>query len=253
MGIKLVYYKVESNRLFFGSEIKALLAASDVKPDVDPISLNLLLRYRYSPSPYTLFKGIKKLAPGAMMIVEDGEIRFDRWYKYRPTPLSPMPSPDEAKEELLAIYKNAVKRQLLSDVPVGILLSGGVDSNLLLGLMNLYGDSWPTFTVGYGAGYKDDELATGNRSAEIFSSRHTSVLLSKDKFEANLSTIVSYLEEPVASSSIVPMFFVSEAARKDVKVALIGQGPDELFGGYPRHLGVRYGAYWRGLPSWMQK
>ncbi len=252
MGIKLVYYKVESGRLSFGSEIRALLAASNEKPDVDPISLNLFLRYRYTPSPFTIFSGIRKLAPGTMVIVENDEMRIERWYKFKPSPFSSMPTPAEAKEELLAIYKRAVKRQLLSDVPVGLLLSGGVDSNLLLGLMNLQGEAWPTFTVGYGSSFKDDELADAVRTSEIFSSRHTSVQIDRETFGATLPKIVSCLEEPIASSSIVPMYFVCERARQDVKVALVGQGPDELFGGYPRHLGVRYGAYWRGLPKWVQ-
>lgn len=252
MGIKLVYYKVDSGRLSFGSEIRTLLAASKEKPDVDPISLNLFLRYRYTPSPFTIFKGIRKLAPGTMAVAENGEMRIKRWYNFKPSPFSPMPSPAEAKEELLAIYKRAVKRQLLSDVPVGLLLSGGVDSNLLLGLMNLQGDAWPTFTVGYGSSFKDDELADAVRTSEIFSSRHTSVQIDRATFGETLPKIVSCLEEPIASSSIVPMYFVCERARRDVKVALVGQGPDELFGGYQRHIGVRYGAYWRGLPKWMQ-
>lgn len=252
MGIKLVYYTADSGRLLFGSEIRAILAANGEKPDIDPVSLNLFLRYRYTPSPYTLFKGIRKLAPGTMAIVENGELRVERWYRFKPTPFDPMPSPDEARESLLAIYKRAIKRQLLSDVPVGLLLSGGVDSNLLLGLMNLQGEKWPTFTVGYGSSFKDDELADAARTAEIFSSRHTSVQIDRETFGAVLPKIVSCLEEPIASSSIVPMYFVSERARKDVKVALVGQGPDELFGGYSRHIGVHYGEYWRNLPGWLR-
>ncbi len=252
MGIKFVYYKIESNCLFFGSELRAIRAASNEKPDIDPVSLNLFLRYRYTPSPYTLFRGIKKLSPGTMAIIENGELSIKRWYRFTPKPFSSVPSVDEAKEELLSIYKRAIKRQLLSDVPVGLLLSGGVDSNLLLGLMNLQGKSWPTFTVGYGSSFKDDELADAARTSEIFSSQHTSVLIDRDKFSSMLPKIVTCLEEPIASSSIVPMYFVCERARQDVKVALVGQGPDELFGGYRRHLGVRYGAYWRGLPQWMR-
>lgn len=252
MGIKLVYYRVEAGRLTFGSEIRPILAASDEKPPVDPVSLNLFLRYRYTPSPFTLYKGIRKLAPGTMAIFENGEFRIERWYKYKPTPFSPMPSPEEAREELLAIYKRAVKRQLLSDVPVGLLLSGGVDSNLLLGLMNLQGEAWQTFTVGYGSSFKQDELADAARTSEIFSSRHTSVQIDRGIFGETLPRIVASLEEPIASSSIVPMYFVCERARQDVKVALVGQGPDELFGGYPRHIGVRYGQYWRNMPEPVQ-
>lgn len=252
MGIKLVYYRIESGCLHFGSEIRAILAADDGKPEVDPVALNLFLRYRYTPSPLTLLKEIKKLAPGTMLTIENGSSRLERWYRYKPEPFSPIPSVNQAKEELLEIYKRAAKRHLLSDVPVGLLLSGGIDSGLLLGLMSLQGNSWPTFTVGYGESFKDDELVDAAQTAEIFSARNTSVEIDSQTFEAALPKIVSLLEEPVATSSIVPMYFVSERARQDVKVALIGQGPDELFGGYRRHIGLHYGVYWRALPQWLR-
>jgi asparagine synthase (glutamine-hydrolysing) len=252
MGIKLVYYREDEGTVDFGSEIHPILAAMEGKPEIDPVSLNLLLRYRYTPSPLTLFKGIKKLAPGTMITYENGVSRIRRWYQFKPVPFSPPPSVEEAREDLLEIYKRAVKRQLMSDVPLGLLLSGGVDSGLLLGLMKLNGDSWPTFTVGYGKKFKDDELFDASETARIFSAENVSVELDRETFEASLSKIVSFLEEPVCTSSIVPMYFVSQRAREDVKVALIGQGPDELFGGYRRHLGVRYGAYWRALPDWVR-
>jgi asparagine synthase (glutamine-hydrolysing) len=249
MGIKPLYYKIENGTLYFGSEIRAILAAAVERPEVDAVALNLFLRYRYSPAPLTLFKGINKLAAGTMLIVENGETRLKRWYTFSPVPFSSEPDPNEAGEELLAIYKRAVKRQLISDVPVGLLLSGGIDSGLLLGLMNLQGNSWPTFTVGYGEGFRDDELSDAAQTAKIFSARHATVHLDQETFEENLSKVISHLEEPVSTSSIVPMYAVCERARKDVKVALVGQGPDELFGGYTRHIGVRYGAYWRALPK----
>jgi asparagine synthase (glutamine-hydrolysing) len=252
MGIKLIYYAIEGGALYFGSEIRPVAAGTSKKPEVDPVSLNLFLRYRYTPSPMTLFKGIKKLAPGTMLIFENGQSRLERWYKYKPTPFSPMKTDAEAREELLDIYKRAVKRHLLSDVPVGLLLSGGIDSGLLLGLMNLSGNSWPTYTVGYGKSFKDDELQDAAETARIYSAQNTSIELDRGTFEAALSKIVSIVEEPIASSSIVPMYFVCERARRDVKVALIGQGPDELFGGYTRHLGVHYGQHWRGLPEWVR-
>ena len=163
-----------------------------------------------------------------------------------------MKSEGEAREELLELYKQSMRRHLLSDVPVGLLLSGGIDSSLLLALMNLYGKSWRTYTVGYGSGFSDDELTDAGETAAMFSSQHTAVTLDKNTFEGMLQTIVSCLEEPIASSSIVPMYFVCKRAREDVKVALIGQGPDELFAGYRRHLGVRYGAYWGAIPNWMR-
>jgi asparagine synthase (glutamine-hydrolysing) len=159
---------------------------------------------------------------------------------------------EEATEELLTLYKRAVRRQLISDVPVGLLLSGGLDSGLLLALMNLNGSSWPTYTVGYGSTFAADELADAAESARMLASKHTSVTITRSMFGEKLPKIVACLEEPVASSSIVPMYFVCERARQDVKVALVGQGPDELFGGYRRHLGIRYRALWARLPGWVR-
>ena len=251
-GIKLVYYRIDADRVYFGSEIRAVLAATQDRAEVDPISLHLFLRYRYTPSPYTLLKGVRKLAPGTMLAFENGSHHLSRWYQSKPAPFAPMKSDGEAKEELLALYKQAVQRQLISDVPVGLLLSGGIDSGLLLALMNLYGSSWPTYTVGYGSSFADDELADAAETAHKLSSQHTTVTLTRSIFEETLPKIVACLEEPIASSSIVPMYFVCERARQDVKVALIGQGPDELFGGYRRHLGIRYSALWGSLPRWMR-
>jgi asparagine synthase (glutamine-hydrolysing) len=251
-GIKPIYYRIEKGSVFFGSEIRPVIATSTEKPEVDPVSLNLFLRYRFTPSPKTVFKGVQKLAPGSRLIFEEGQFRSELWYQFKPVPFSPMVSENEAREELLRLYKVSVKRHLLSDVPVGLLLSGGIDSALLLALMNLYGDSWRTYTVGYGSSFADDELADAADTASCLSSQHTAVLLNQKTFEETLPRIVGCLEEPVATASIVPMYFVCERARKDVKVALIGQGPDELFGGYNRHVGVRYGGLWGGLPQWVR-
>jgi asparagine synthase (glutamine-hydrolysing) len=253
MGIKPLYYKFENGIVYFGSEIRAIFAATKEKATVDPVALNLFLRYRYTPAPLTLFKGVRKLGAGTMIVVENGETAVKRWYTFQPVPFSPQPDSNEAQEELLAIYKRTVKRQLISDVPVGILLSGGIDSGLLLALMNLQGVSWPAFTVGYGETFKDDELLDAAETAKILSARHASVRLDQKTFEKNLPMVMNCLEEPVTSSSIVPMFFVCERARQDVKVAFIGQGPDELFGGYTRHLGLCCGRYWRALPEAIKK
>src|SRR3984885_144 len=251
-GIKLLYYRIEGHSLYFGSEMRAVRATMPGTAEIDPTALNLFLRFRYTPSPYTILKGVHKLAPGTKLTVEDGSYQVSRWYQFKPVPFAPPKSSGEAREELLGIYKAAVKRQLISDVPVGLLLSGGIDSGLLLALMNLAGDSWPTYTVGYGSTFADDELADAEETARILKSKHTSVSITRSIFEEALPNIVACLEEPIATSSIVPMYFVCERARQDVKVALVGQGPDELFGGYRRHLGVRYGALWAQLPSWMR-
>jgi asparagine synthase (glutamine-hydrolysing) len=248
MGIKMVYYRLGNGTLTFGSEIRAVLAERPSKPEVDPVALSLFLRFRYTPSPLTIFKGIRKLAPGSMLIVENGESREQRWYNYTPVPFSTPKEDAAAEQELLELYKGAVERHLLSDVPVGILLSGGLDSGLLLALMNQHGRGWPAYTVGYGATFEDDELADAAETASLLGARHIPVKLDREEFERSLPKIVDCLEEPITSSSVVPMYFVCQRAREDVKVALIGQGPDEVFGGYKRHVGVHYGKLWRGMP-----
>ena len=252
-GIKLLYYNIDEDGLNFGSEMRAVRATMAGQPEIDPTSLNLFLRYRYTPSPYTILKGVRKLAPGTKLTVQNGSYEVSCWYKFKPTPFSKPKSAQEAREELLAIYKGAVRRQLMSDVPVGLLLSGGLDSGMLLALMNLEGSSWPTYSVGYGESFADDELEDAAETARILGSNHTSIKITRSIFEKALPTIVAALEEPIATSSIVPMYFVCERASRDVKVALVGQGPDELFGGYRRHLGVRYGSLWARLPGWVRK
>ena len=251
-GIKLIYYRIDEGHLYFGSEMRAVRATMPERAEIDPTSLNLFLRNRFTPSPYTILKGVRKLAPGTKLTVQDGKWEVSRWYRFKPAPFSPAKSADEARDELLELYKRAIKRQLISDVPVGLLLSGGLDSGLLLALMNLNGKAWPTYTVGYGSSFADDELADAAETARILGSSHTGVTITKSIFEEALPKIVASLEEPIAASSIVPMYFVCQRARQDVKVALVGQGPDELFGGYKRHLGVRYGALWAKLPTWMR-
>jgi asparagine synthase (glutamine-hydrolysing) len=249
MGIKLIYYRIANGQMTFGSEIRPILAAENSKPTVDPVALNLFLRFRYTPSPLTIFEGIQKLAPGTMLIFEQGKYRVERWYNYTRIPFLSHTDEEEAAQELLELYRAAVRRHLLSDVPVGILLSGGLDSGLLLALMNEQGGPWPAYTIGYGESFEDDELADAAETARLLGARHVTVRLDRAEFERSLPRIVECLEEPIAASSIVPMYFVSQRARQDVKVALIGQGPDELFGGYKRHLGVHYGNWWRRLPT----
>jgi asparagine synthase (glutamine-hydrolysing) len=248
MGIKLIYYRIADGQLSFGSEIRPVLAALSSRFNVDPVALNLFLRFRYTPSPLTIYQGIRKLAPGSMLVLEDGKYREERWYDFKPTPFAHAKEDQEASHELLELYRGAVKRHLLSDVPVGLLLSGGLDSGLLLALMNEQGGPWPAYTIGYGESFQDDELAEAAESAALLGARHVMVKLDQGEFEKSLPKIVECLEEPIAASSIVPMYFVCQRARQDVKVILLGQGPDELFGGYKRHLGVHYGSWWRGLP-----
>ena len=198
-----------------------------------------------------MFDGIRKLAPGTMLVIENGECREERWYNYTPNSIFWIgkDEKDAAAGTSGIVPRRQFERHLLSDVPVGILLSGGLDSGLLLALMNEQGGPGRHTRVGYGKSFEDDELADAKETAALLGARHVPVKLDQAEFERSLPKIVECLEEPIATSSIVPMYFVSQRARQDVKVALIGQGPDELFGGYKRHLGVHYGNWWRGLPA----
>ena len=136
MGIKLIYYRIANGQLTFGSEMRPVLAAGESRPEVSSAAIALFLRFRYTPSPLTIFEGVKKLAAGTMLVVEDGKCREERWYNFVPSPFPTRMSESEAAEELLELYRRAVRRHLSADVPVGILLSGGLDSALLLALMN---------------------------------------------------------------------------------------------------------------------
>ena len=250
MGIKPIYYAVRGGRLLFGSEMRAIVAALGESPTIDTQAIESFLRYRYTPAPATILDGIQKLAAGTRLVVEEGRSpKVERWWNFSPEPFDPMPSDADAEAELVSTYTHAVKRHLISDVPVGLLLSGGVDSALLLALMCSVHGSWKTYSVGYGAGFVDDELRDAASTARILDCTNTPIEISCSEFEASIEKVVTALEEPVATSSIIPMYYVCQRAREDVKVALIGQGPDELFGGYTRHLGVHYGSYWRLLPE----
>ncbi len=248
-GVKPLYYRLTPGQIIFGSEVKVIEAYDDQTSDVDPAGLYAFMRLGYTPAPLTAFANINKLAPGTKLVVTARGATYSRWWLFHPKPITPPPTFEEAAEELLRRYSVAVKRNLISDVPVGLLLSGGLDSGLLLALMNQFGANWKTFTVGFGNEFADDELDDAARVAKALGSEHASVRITREHFEKHLAQVVGFLEEPVSTASIVPMFFVSERARQDVKVALIGQGPDELLAGYRRHRGVYYGKYWRSLPK----
>jgi asparagine synthase (glutamine-hydrolysing) len=249
-GIKLVYYRFDRGRLFFGSEIRPVLAGTGGAAELDPSVLQLFLKYRYAPSPFTLFAGVRKLAPGSCMIVENGQVKVSRYWDFHPATFKPAPPVEEAEERLHELYKQAVRRQLISDVPLGLLLSGGIDSAILLALMSGEGNVRKTFTVGYGAeNDPDDELEDAARTAAALGAPNFSSRIDRGAFESVLPQISRILEEPVATASIIPMFFVCQRARQDVTVALAGQGPDELFCGYKRHTGLRLGEMWRKIPG----
>jgi asparagine synthase (glutamine-hydrolysing) len=248
-GIKGVYYRIDGEGVVFGSEIRPIVSAMGGPPGIDVAAIKLFLKYRYSPAPYTPLSGIRKLAAGECLVIENGQERLERYYHRPQGRIDAKIGVEEAAEELARLYRNAIRSHLISDVPVGLLLSGGVDSALLLALMNECGRDWRTYTVGFGESYADDEMDDAGMTAKAFGSRHDGVRLTRKEFEDLLPTVVSYLEEPIASASIVPMFAVCKKASEGVKVALTGQGPDEVWGGYTRHIGLRYSGLWRSMPA----
>src|SRR5262249_407981 len=147
------------------------------------------------PSPLTAFKGINKLAPGSRLIVENGAVRIERWWCFAPEPFDPMPVPQQASEQLLEIYRRAVRRHLISDVPVGLLLSGGIDSGLLLALMMENGSNWRTYSVGFGNAFCDDELTKAAETARVFGIPNQQVQLDESIFNQTLSHIITTIEE----------------------------------------------------------
>lgn len=251
MGIKCIYYSFENETLTFGSEIRPILIALKEKCDISIRGLNLFLRYRYTPAPMTMYENIKKIAPGSCLIVDKTGVKTKRWWNFKPV-LNHKIKTSDIIDNLLDLYQNAIKRHLISDVPIGLLLSGGMDSALLLALMNQHGKDWDTFTVGFGDSYKDDELTDAQNTSRCFQSNHHEVFITKKEFEESLTNVVNQLEEPVATASIVPMYHVCKKTAEFVKVAFVGQGPDELFGGYTRHVGLNLGKTWRKIPSFLK-
>ncbi len=248
MGIKLVYYRDVEGQLTFASEMRGVLAADSQAPEVDPLALNLFLKYRYTPSPLTVFQGVRKLAPGTMLSVENGVCEEERWYNFTPVPFEQQPDDEEAARELLRSLQGSGRAPSAQRCSGRVFLSGGLDSGLLLALMNQHGGPWPAYTVGYGESFEDDELKDAAETASILGAKHIQVRLDRGS-----SSDRCRRSSPASRSRWRPRRSCrctssAERARQDVKVALIGQGPDELFGGYKRHIGVRYGESWRGLP-----
>ena len=236
-GVKPVYYCHNGSHFAFCSEMRPLLAM--VHPTVDPDALSTLLRLRYVPSPYTLFREIKKIVPGCYL-----EIDLQNPAEIRQTFLAePLPSQtDLTFEEQLEKYQyyleQAVKRQMMADVEVGILLSGGVDSALVARQAAQYSDiPLKAFTVGFTGQHQEDEIAEAAETAKLFGMKHYTARISDEDFFSQIDECISILEEPLATTSVIPMKALAKLASSEVKVVLTGQGADEPLGGYGRYQG----------------
>jgi asparagine synthase (glutamine-hydrolysing) len=248
-GIKPLYVRDTGCELAFGSEIRALLADPSFERAVDPVALELFFAFRFVPSPWTTFRGIQKVKPGHALIVERGRVQTHRFHKPLRYDLENVPE-GEITEELAARLTSAVDRQRVADVPVGVLLSGGVDSTALATIMrHVLGRPPKTFTVGFEGTFDRDERMAARVTAERLGCEHREVVLSAGDYAGLLARSATLLEEPIATSSTLPLMEVCRLAREHVKVVLTGQGADEPFAGYPRHFGERWGGLVRAIPS----
>jgi asparagine synthase (glutamine-hydrolysing) len=228
-GIKPLYYRAAGGTLEFASEMRALPRA-----EIDLDALEAFLAFNSIPGPYSIFRDVRKLQPGHLLVWhESGEITVERYAHPGPVPESELRDDDEAElvEELRARMRDSVRAHLLADVPVGVLLSGGVDSSLLAALAaQETTEAVHTFTVGF-AERSFDERADARRVAERYGTNHHELLLHPDP-TLLLPTLADAFDEPFADSSALPTYLVSQLAAEHVKVALSGEGGDELFGGY---------------------
>jgi asparagine synthase (glutamine-hydrolysing) len=225
-GIKPLYYRVADNELAFASELRAL-----PRGEVDLDALEAFLTFNSIPAPLTIFREIRKLPPGHLLIWEDGRVELRRFA--RPAPLEELREDEEAElvEELRSRLRDSVRAHLVSDVPVGVLLSGGVDSAFLAALAaEESSETLRTFSIGFEE-RSFDELAGARLVAERYGTQHRELVLRPDA-ALLLPALADAFDEPFADSSALPTYLVSELAANDVKVALSGEGGDELFGGY---------------------
>ncbi len=231
MGIKPLFYSVRHGNLYFGSEVKSLLAAGGSAGRIDPRGVDQLLTFECTAAPTTLFDDVHKLPPGSWLTWSDGVLRTGRYWSPDDA-VQPLYAPvEEIAERLRQTITAAVKRQLASDVPLGAFLSGGIDSSILVAAMSEVSSQPPlTFSVGF-ADSSYSELQHASLVARHCGTRHHEELLTPD-FLTLLPDVVAQLDQPIADFSVFPTLLVSRIARTRVTVALGGDGADELFAGY---------------------
>jgi len=233
-GQKPLHYTERRGRLYFASEIKSLLAAGAIDPVLDPAALDHYLAFLYTPRDASIFDGVRKLPPGHYLRWRDGRIHVGQyWSIAADEPFTG--SEAEAVEELGSVLHDAVRSHLVSDVPLGAFLSGGVDSSAVVGMM-ARASSRPvkTFSIGFDDP-EFDELEYARTVANHFGTDHHEFVVRPDGLSI-LDDLIGHFDEPFADSSAIPTWYVSEIARRHVTVVLSGDGGDELFGGYDRYL-----------------
>ena len=235
LGVKPLYYAVAGDLLVFGSELKAVLASGLVAPELDLEAIDAYLTLGFFPGPSTPLSAVRKLGPGERLIVDDG-FRIESYWKFPHASPDNSLTGDSARAALLEQLEQAVQLRLMSDVPLGAMLSGGVDSSLLVALMaRNMSEPVKTFSVGFAEDGDSSELGDARLVAETFGTDHFELELSMTESATSLEDLVWSLDEPLADLSALGFKALSELAASHVTVALAGQGADELFAGYSRH------------------
>jgi len=236
VGIKPLYYCQTGNALWFASELKGIVADPEISRELDYNALRIFLAFNYVPGEETLFKSVRKLLPGHYLVAERGQVSIRQYWDLRFTRDRWNQSFEEAVEELHLLLKNTVRDHTIADVPVGVLLSGGVDSSAVLSFAVQGTDKKvSTFTVGFGGDQVVDERPYARMAAQQFGTEHHEISISEEDFWNFLPAYVWHMEEPVCEPPAVALYYVTKLARNHVKVLLSGEGGDEAFGGYPNY------------------
>ena len=247
-GEKPLYWGVFDNTLLFASEPKVLLAHPAVKPSLNLQALRQYLSFDYVPAPLSIYEGINKLPAAHQLVLENGRVYVDRYWQLSYKTADPVPSENEAAEHLRDLLADAVRMRLVSDVPLGVLLSGGVDSSSVAALaVRASSEPVKTFSISF-AEASFDESAYARGVAKFLGTDHHEERLSANLAANLVSEIGAWMDEPFSDPSLVPTYLLSRFTRKHVTVALGGDGGDELFAGYPMYAGLRWAEFYKRIP-----
>ena len=255
LGIKPLYVLRQAGRVVFASEAKTILKAPGVSARLDPVALGEYLSLGYVPAPFSMLEGIEKLPAGSMMVCDAEGVRIRKYWQL-PNKVDDSLTPDDCANAILETMERAVVSQMVSDVPLGAFLSGGIDSSAVVALMSRNSDQpVKTFSIGFGGssgGAFYNELPYAKQVAELFETEHQEILVEPNVVRL-LPKLLWHLDEPIADAAFITTYLVSEFAQKSVSVILSGVGGDELFGGYRRYLGEYYGQQYQRVPAWIRR
>ena len=252
LGLKPLYYFYDGKKFLFASEIKAIIKDRSIKRSVNFDALSYFLTYRYIPSDLTIFNGINKLKPGHYALLDLKTKKFDV-NKYWDVPLKIINNGKaNIEKDIINILKDSVERRLISDVPLGVYLSGGIDSSSIVAMMKEFTSDISTYSLAFEHDKIGNELAYAKKVSEYFGTRHKEITISTDIIN-ELPKIVWNLDEPISDPAAVPVYYLSKEAKKDVTVILTGDGADELFAGYDQYKFLSLGHKMRLLPKTIRK